>query len=47
MTLRAVRSAVLLGVGVLLTHGPGVLPWLGYVCLVCFVALLYRDLDRP
>jgi hypothetical protein len=48
MTLRAVRSAVLLGAGVMLTQVPGVvLSWLGYVCLVCFVAFLYRDLDRP
>jgi hypothetical protein len=47
MTPRAVRATILLGVGVLLTHGPGLLPWLGYVFLVCFVAFVYRDLDHP
>jgi hypothetical protein len=44
MTTRTVRATVLLGVGVMLTHGPGLLPWSGYVFLVCFVAFLYRDL---
>jgi hypothetical protein len=47
MTARAIRSAVLLGLGVMLTHGPGILSWLGYVGLVCFVALLYCDLNPP